>query len=95
MLVVTAIMVLSLCYMLKVLTLCTTNAGGTRTMGIRGRSGGRSVVLFRAHFDKRRILQMDKANRSRLFVTNLAVKLWSYKELLLTGLVLALLSTLD
>jgi hypothetical protein len=51
MLVVTAIMVLSLCYMLKVLTLCTTNAGGTRTMGIRGRSGGRSVVLFRAHFD--------------------------------------------
>jgi hypothetical protein len=52
MLVVTAIMVLSLCYMLKVLTLCTTNAGGTQTMGIRGRSGGRSVVPFRAHFDR-------------------------------------------
>ena len=51
MLVVTAIMVLSLCYILKVLTLCTTNAGGTRTMDIRGRSGGRSVVPFRAHFD--------------------------------------------
>jgi hypothetical protein len=51
MLVVTAIMVLSLCYILKVLTLCTTNAGGTRTMGIRGRSGGRSIVLFWAHFD--------------------------------------------
>jgi hypothetical protein len=51
MLVVIAIMVLSLCYILKVLTLCTTNAGGTRTMDIRGRSGGRSVVPFRAHFD--------------------------------------------
>jgi hypothetical protein len=38
MLVVTAIMMLSLCYILRVLTLCTTNAGGTRTMGIRGRS---------------------------------------------------------
>jgi hypothetical protein len=52
MLVVTAIMVLSLCYILKVLTLCTTNAGGTRTMGIRGRSGGRSIIPFRAHFDR-------------------------------------------
>src|ERR1700679_895462 len=52
MLVVTAIMVLSLCYILKVLTLCTTNAGGTRTMDIRGRSGGCSVIPFRAHFDR-------------------------------------------
>jgi hypothetical protein len=56
---------------------------------------GRSVQLIVASSPKGASQKRTKQTGHASFATNLAVKLWSYEELLLTGLVLALPSTLD
>jgi hypothetical protein len=56
---------------------------------------GSSVQLIVASSPKGAYPKWPKLIGPGSFVTPLVVKLWSYKELLLTGLVSALLSTLD